>query len=174
MTTEQEFCELLTDQLIEVAEHPEMRKRFSVIYKTGAVDNNPADDNNLGGTTQILFYKNEPMMCNVERHAVILYLLGKSNEESFAKAESLIEEVEDEWDKATLKQALFNHKAKYFLRKGDEVAYFDALAGFFNNSAIYTHTWEMYMLKIWKNTMIFWLRMKYGKWSITSLLTCFP
>lgn len=145
MTTEQEFRELLTDKLIEVAEHPEMRKRFSVIYKTGAADDNPTDDNNLGSTAQILFYKNEPMMSNIERHAIIVYLLLKSNEESFAKAESLIEEVEDEWDKATLKQALLTYKAQYYNRKGDEDAYFDTKMEFFKNSALFTGMGNVYV-----------------------------
>lgn len=148
MTTEQEFRELLTDKLIEVAEHPEMRKKFSVIYETGAVDADPADDDYSGGVSQILFFKNQPMMSNVERHAVVLYLLGRSNEETFAKVESLIDEVEDEWDKATLMQVFLNHKAEYYQRKGDEDAYSDAMDEFFCNSAIYTHMGDVYVANL--------------------------
>ena len=145
MTTEQEFRELLTDKLIEVAEHPKMRKEFSVIYKTESVNDNLADDNKPSSTTQIFFYKNKPMMSNIEQHAVIIYLLLKRNEESFAKAESLIEEVEDEWDKATLKQALLNDKAKYYQRKGNKEAYWKIIAEYFHNSALYTGMGYVYV-----------------------------
>lgn len=132
MTTEQEFRELLTDKLIEVAEQPGMRKEFSVIYD--AVD---------GTSAQIFFYRNQPMMSSVENHAMILYALDKNDEETFAKVESMIEEVEDEWDKASLNLILLSQKAEYYQKIGDEEAYFDTKMEFFENSAIYTRKGEV-------------------------------
>lgn len=145
MATEQEFRELLTDKLIEVAEHPEMRKKFSVIYETGAVDADPADDDYSGGVSQILFFKNQPMMSNVERHAVVLYLLGRSNEETFAKVESLIDEIEDEWDKATLTLVMLKRKAEYYQQIGDEDAYWQTITECFHNSALFTGMGDVYV-----------------------------
>lgn len=127
MTSEQEFRELLTDKLIEVAEQPGMRKEFSVIYD--AVD---------GTSSQIFFYRNQPMMSSVENHAMILYALDKSDEDTFAKVESMIEEVEDEWDKTSLTLILLNQKAEYYKKMGDEEAYLDTKDMFFASSPIFS------------------------------------
>ena len=61
MITEKEFLELLTDKLIEVANNPKLRKEFRVSYDEGA------------DITSIMFYKNEPLMSEIEDYALAVF-----------------------------------------------------------------------------------------------------
>lgn len=61
MITEKEFLELLTDKLIEVAHNPKLRKEFRVSYDEGS------------DITSIVFYKNEPLMSEIEDYALAAF-----------------------------------------------------------------------------------------------------
>ena len=61
MITEKEFLELLTDKLIEVVHNPKLRKEFRVSYDEGA------------DITSIMFYKNEPLMSEIEDYALAVF-----------------------------------------------------------------------------------------------------
>ena len=61
MITEKEFLELLTDKLIEVAHNPKLRKEFRVSYDEGT------------DITSIVFYKNEPLMSEIEDYALAAF-----------------------------------------------------------------------------------------------------
>ncbi len=70
MITEKEFLELLTDKLIEVANNPKLRKEFRVSYDEGS------------DITSIVFYKNEPLMSEIEDYALAAFR-DDSNMERF-------------------------------------------------------------------------------------------
>ena len=70
MITEKEFLELLTDKLIEVANNPKLRKEFRVSYDEGS------------DITSIAFYKNEPLMSEIEDYALAAFR-DDSNMERF-------------------------------------------------------------------------------------------
>lgn len=61
MITEKDFLELLTDKLIEVAHNPKLRKEFRVSYDEGS------------DITSIVFYKNEPLMSEIEDYALAAF-----------------------------------------------------------------------------------------------------
>lgn len=61
MITEKEFLELLTDKLIEVAHNPKLRKEFRVSYDEGP------------DIISIVFYKNEPLMSEIEDYALAAF-----------------------------------------------------------------------------------------------------
>ena len=73
MITEKEFLELLTDKLIEVAHNPKLRKEFRVSYDEGS-------DN-----TSIVFYKNEPLMSEIEDYALAAFHDGDNMERFIGK-----------------------------------------------------------------------------------------
>ena len=61
MITQKEFLELLTDKLIEVAHNPKLRKEFRVSYDEGS------------DITSIVFYKNEPLMSEIQDCALAAF-----------------------------------------------------------------------------------------------------
>ena len=149
MTTEQEFRDLLTDKLIDVAEHPEMRKEFSIVFDshdyTGLFDDDPAYDNNPGGDTQMFFYKDSPMMSGIEQYAFIHYLVmvsigdrDKIDMKKFASIEQMVEKIDNEWDRFETYRAIYGFKASYYQWKGYKDAYRKAKLGYFRYSPLYT------------------------------------
>ena len=73
MITEKEFLELLTDKLIEVANNPKLRKEFRVSYDEGS------------DITSIVFYKNEPLMSEIEDYALAAFHDGDNMERFIGK-----------------------------------------------------------------------------------------
>ena len=73
MITEKEYLELLTDKLIEVAHNPKLRKEFRVSYDEGS------------DITSIVFYKNEPLMSEIEDYALAAFHDGDNMERFIGK-----------------------------------------------------------------------------------------
>lgn len=112
MITEGKIIQNVTDKLIEVAKHPEMRKEFYVTI----------------GSRIFYCYKNNPMMCDVDRYllatfyAFKIHLNAKSEAdclEFYEKSRKRIDEMVDSIDRSRALVFLNNITAQFYIKKKD-------------------------------------------------------
>ena len=111
MMTEETIRKSITDKLIEVAKHPEMRKEFCITY----------------GNSATYCYENHPMMCDIEQYVFISYygceiLHTRSEEECleyYNKYRGIVEQMSDEIDRYRSLAFLDNMMASYYEKKKD-------------------------------------------------------
>ncbi len=111
MITEEQIIKSVTDKLIEVARHPEMREEFIVSVE------------NKG----FYCYKNNPMMCDVDKYVLASYYAGNilytTNEteclECYNKSLFYIREMNDRIDSNRLLVFLYGTMVHFYKQKGD-------------------------------------------------------
>lgn len=112
MITEEQIIQSVTDKLIEVAKHPEMRKEFNIVVENWTFD----------------CHKNNPMMCDVDRHVLATFYAG--NIAHYAKSETDCQEFYEKSNKYIDKMAYFidrcrahcfldNITARFYVKKKD-------------------------------------------------------
>lgn len=119
MISEEQIIKSVTDKLIEVAKHPEMRKEFLVTVKN----------------TQIYCYKNTPLMCDIDRYvlstyyACLLALYAKTDDdltEFFNKSLEHINQMVDSIDLCNAMAYLYAIVSQYFQKQkglSDEISF---------------------------------------------------
>lgn len=114
MIEESQLIEILTNKLVEVAQHPDMRKEFSVSYMAG----------HDGLSHEIFLYKNIPPMSDMEQFFLAYHYLAelgnlmeaeypdeKAVDEIGDKAEQWADQVQD--DNSYRELSLMYHRCMY-------------------------------------------------------------